>query len=118
MNGEEKDLKPVVPDEHVSDDENAPQIAKHRSVKRKGHAPTHDEVMEEIEPKEVRPVGKTAVRKIVAPEDVFLIIYLVKRFVGTNNKDINKFLQRIDEPQELDKLYNALQVFVDFIEGK
>lgn len=118
MNGEEKDLKPTVPDEHVSDDENAPRIAKHRSggKPKVGHAPTHEEVSNE--PKEEKAVGRTAIRKIIAPEDVFLIVYLVKKIFGTKNNDVIKFLQRIDEPSELDKLYNALQVFVDFIENK
>lgn len=59
---------------------------------------------------------KVDVRTVVSPEDVLLVVFLVKRFLG-KNPEVNKFLTKIDEPSEVDRLYSALQTFVDLIEG-
>lgn len=58
---------------------------------------------------------KKSLREVLAPEEVLLIVMLVKRFLGKNS-DIRAFLEKIDEPAEMNELYDALEVFVGLID--
>lgn len=58
-----------------------------------------------------------ALRDKISPTDVIIIVSLVKRLLGRNS-DIRKFLNQIDEVHEMERLYGALEVFVDLVDGK
>ena len=60
-------------------------------------------------------ISKAKLRKVLSPSDLLIVVMLLKRFLG-KNKDISTFLEKIDEPAELEKLYDAVLTLVNLIE--
>lgn len=60
-------------------------------------------------------LSKAKLRKILSPTDLLIVVMLLKRFLG-KNKDIIKFLNKIDEPSELERLYEAILTVVNIVE--
>lgn len=57
---------------------------------------------------------KKTIREIVSPMDLMLVVGILQR-VFRRNEDVSKFLQKIDEPAELEKLYAALETLIGFV---
>lgn len=61
--------------------------------------------------------SKKSIRDIVSPVDLMMVVGLLRR-VFRRNEDISNFLKKIDEPHELDRLYQALAVLIGLVDGK
>lgn len=72
---------------------------------------------ENTEPKEsiLKENRAVDVRDVLSPMDLLFVVGILKRFLGRNT-DIRKFLEKIDEPQELEKLYDAIGTLVSLVD--
>lgn len=68
-----------------------------------------------MEDKKAKQETKRSVRDALSPMDLLIVVSLLKRLLG-KNADIREFLEKIDEPEELQKLYDAVAVFVELVD--
>jgi hypothetical protein len=57
---------------------------------------------------------KKTIREVVSPMDLLMVVANLQR-IFRRNEDISKFLAKIDEPEELNKLYAALETLIGFV---
>lgn len=60
-------------------------------------------------------LSKAKLRRILQPADLVVVVLVLKRFLG-KDKGIMAFLNKIDDPAEIDKLYDAILTLVNLVE--
>lgn len=57
------------------------------------------------------------VRDVVSQTDLIMVVGILKR-VFRRNQDITDFLNKVDDQEELDRLYEALGVLIGLVEDE